>query len=142
MNPLPILALAAVAGTYSVVTYKLEQDFASPSHVQSVSNPMSDTADVSVYSLVERVAPAMDTARCEAQAQMDTILTVDFEEQPIEKRIVGDGLHVELWGSTEMGTWTLVHDGNDGVACVISSGIGWTDESSPDQIFMNAPLAS
>ena len=142
MNLLPILALAAVAGTYSVVTYKLEQDFASPFHVQSVSNPMSDTADVSVYSLVERVAPAMDTARCEVQAEMDIILTVDFEEKPIEKRIVGDGLHVELWGSTEMGTWTLVHDGNDGVACVISSGIGWTHESSPDQIFMNAPLAS
>lgn len=142
MNPLPILALAAVAGTYSVATHKLEQDFAAPSYVQSISYPMSNADDISVYGLVERVAPAMDTARCEAQAQMNTILTVDFEEKPIEKRIVGDGLHVELWGSTEMGTWTLIHDGSDGVACVISSGIGWTDESLPDQIFLNAPLAS
>lgn len=142
MNPLPILALAAVAGTYSVATRNLEQEFGRPAYVQSASYPTSGTEDLSVYGVIERVAPDLNTTRCEDQAQMNTILTVDFEEKPIEKRIVGDGLNVELWGSAKMGTWTLVHDGADGIACVVSSGIGWTPQSSPDQIFANAPLAS
>lgn len=144
MNPFPILALATVVGTYSVATDRLNQDFASQHYAvtDGVSYNPGGSNDLAVYDLVERAAPALNSPRCELEAQMASILARDYSEHPVDRRVVGDGLHVVLWGSTEMGTWTLVHDGNDGVACVVSSGIGWTDQSSPDQIFANAPLAS
>ena len=144
MNPLPILALVAVAGTYSMATERLNQDFAPKQYSQAeqVVYYPGGSDDLSVYSLMERVAPSLDSPRCEAQAQMASILARDFSEHPVENRVIGDGLQVVLWGSTEMGTWTLVHNGDDGVACVVSSGTGWTDLSSADEIFSAAPLSS
>jgi len=144
MNVLPLLALVSVVGTYSLATDQLNHDFAPQRHSlsQQVSFNPGDIDDLAVYDLVERAAPALNSPRCEVQAQMASILARDYSEHPVDRRVSGDGLHLVLWGSTEMGTWTLVHDGEDGVACVISSGIGWTHQSTPDLIFANAPLAS
>ena len=144
MNALSILALASVVGGYSLAIDRVYQEFAPQDHIFSepVSYYPAGMGNLSVHDLVERAAPALNTPRCEAQAQMASILARDYSEHPVGRRVVGDGLHVVLWGSTEMGTWTLVHDGDDGVTCVISSGIGWTDQSMADQIFANAPLAS
>ena len=144
MNALSLFALASVVGGYSLAIDNLYQEFAPQDYTyyEPVSYSPAGLDGLSVYDLVERAAPALDAPRCEAQAQMASILARDFSEHPVDRRVVGDGLHVVLWGSTEMGTWTLVHDGDDGVTCVVSSGIGWTDPSMADQIFANAPLAS
>ena len=144
MNVLPILALVAVAGTYAVASERSNQEFAPKPVIQTeqVAYYPGGTDDLSVYSLMERVAPSLDSPRCEGQAEMANILARDYNEQPVDKRVIGDGLHVVLWGSTDMGTWTLVHDGEDGVSCVVSSGTGWTDLSSADEIFANDPLSS
>ena len=144
MNLFPIIALAAVAGTYSMATDRLNQQFATkpPVQAEQVNYYPGGQNDLTVYTLMERVAPSLNTTRCEATAQMATILTIDFSEQPVEKRVMADGLDVELWGSDQMGTWTVVHNGNDGISCVVSSGTGWTAQTPPDQIFADAPLAS
>jgi len=141
MNPLPIIALAAVAGGYGLAIDRLNDQFAEPP-LQQASYSQQMANDLAVYDLIEKAAPALDAPRCEMEAVMANILQRDYAETPVEQRVVGDGLHVELWGSTEMGTWTIVHNGNDGMACVVSSGIGWTEQSSADQIFQDAPLAS
>ena len=142
MNPLPLVALAAIVGAYSVATDRLNDEFATRNDTQLASYPTGGPNDLAVYDLVERAAPALDAPRCEPEAMMANILQRDYAETPIETRVVGDGLHVQLWGSTEMGTWTIVHNGDDGMACVVTSGIGWTEQSTPDQVFADAPLAS
>ena len=144
MNVLSYIALATVVCGYSLAIDRVHQEFAPQEYAYSepVSYNPAGMGGLSVYDLVERAAPALNAPRCEGQAQMANILARDYSEHPVDRRVVGDGLHVVLWGSTEMGTWTLVHDGDDGITCVISSGIGWTDQSVADQIFANAPLAS
>lgn len=144
MNPLPFLALATVVGSYTLATDRLNQEFSPKQIIQTeqVSYMPGGADDLTVYDVMERVAPALDSPRCEAETEMASVLERDYSEHPVDKRVVGDGLQVVLWGSSDMGTWTLVHNGGDGVACVISSGTGWTETSSPEEIFANAPLAS
>ncbi|MEO6300077.1 MAG: hypothetical protein ABIV25_11160 [Paracoccaceae bacterium] len=142
MNPLPILALLGVAATYTVATQHLNDESDASAAQPPSSYSQAANTDLAVFDLVEHAAPSLDSPRCESQPAMAMILARDYDETPVEYRVVGEGLKVELWGSTEMGTWTLVHNGDDGIACVVSSGIGWTLNSTPDDVFKNAPLAS
>ena len=49
-----------------------------------------------------------------------------------------DGLR--LWGSDEMGTWTMVFERHDGSSCIVASGIGYQDGTDPSVIFRTAGL--
>ncbi len=142
MNPLPILALIGVAAVYVVATERTNEEFAARAAPAPSPYAAPANAGLAVFSLVEKAAPALDSPRCEAQAQMATVLMRDYDEAPVETRVVGDGLQVQLWGSLGAGTWTLVHNGSDGVSCVVSSGTNWTASSTPDDVFNSAPLAS
>lgn len=142
MNPLPFLALATIVASYSVATDQLGAHF-DPKYDPTVAAlEQGGTDDFAVYDLVEDASVSANAQRCETQATLAEILSRDFEETPVEQRVVGDGMKVELWSSDRMGTWTLVHNGADGRACVVTTGIGWTHDSSPDAIFAGAPLFS
>ena len=142
MNPLPILALLGVAATFAIASRHLNDEFTASAAQPPSPYLAAENRGLAIFQLVERAAPDLDSPRCESQAAMANILHRDYDEAPVEQRVVGDGLHIQLWGSTEMGTWTLVHNGDDGISCVVSSGINWTTNSSPDDIFNSAPLAS
>jgi hypothetical protein len=139
MKIVPILALGAVAATYFAATDRLEARFAAP----PLTAYAADTSpQPSVYHLLDGTGQPFDEPHCAPHAQLAANLTHDFAERPVENRFRGDGLEMQLWASTLMGTWTLVHLGSDGIACIVTSGTGWTDAASPDDVFLTAPLAS
>lgn len=148
MNTLPILALAAVASGYAAATARLDDYFASlPEPApEIVAWSAAPAAGLSVHGmpgdLPGHEANAYDQPHCDANAGMTSVLSQDFQEQRIDTRTRADGLLFDLYASDDMGTWTLVHRGVDGISCVVSSGTGWTSVTSPEQIFDGANLAS
>ncbi|WP_136648732.1 hypothetical protein [Paracoccus aeridis] len=76
------------------------------------------------------------TPWCDASAQIHGALDAEFGETLVlAKR---DGLR--LWGSDEMGTWTMVFERPDGSSCIVASGIGYQDGTDPSVIFRTAGL--
>ena len=78
------------------------------------------------------------TPWCDANAEIHGALDAEYGETlVVSKR---DGLR--LWGSDEMGTWTMVLERADGSSCVVASGIGYHDGTDPSAIFRSAGLSS
>ena len=46
----------------------------------------------------------------------------------------------QLWGSDQLGTWTLVAPRDDQTSCIIASGIGFSDDRSTQAYFQVAGL--
>ncbi len=42
------------------------------------------------------------------------------------------GSDVEISASDQFGTWTAIYTRADGIACVVTSGVGWTAGFAPD----------
>ena len=61
-------------------------------------------------------------------------LTHDFAETLRARKVSRDGLRIELWTSDLMGTWTALHHGEDGISCIVASGVDWTPAISPDDL--------
>ena len=53
-------------------------------------------------------------------------LSHDFDEALRAEKTSSEGLKIELWTSDVMGTWTALHHGEDGISCVIASGVDWS----------------
>lgn len=75
----------------------------------------------------------LDTPFCEVHDALTTSLARDFGETRQPLPASNEATATEIWASGEFGTWTLVEVQPDGVACVVASGIGWTDSSDPAQ---------
>jgi hypothetical protein len=148
MNTLPILALATVASGYAASTARLDDYFNSLPEpaAEIMAWPAAPATGLSVYDMPGTVPGhemlAYDQPHCGVDAELTRALSQDFQEQKIDTRTRADGLLFDLYTSADMGTWTLVHRGDDGVSCVVSSGTGWTDAATPDQIFDQADLAT
>lgn len=142
MNPLPFLGLAVVAGGFAVAIEALDLDFARSemTPIRPFSTNTSTSLSVEEDFLADTVP--VDIPHCEPAQTLAATLAEDFAEEPVEVRMAGDGLTVELWASSIMGTWTIVHHGFDGISCVIGSGVGWNTESGPDDVFAQVALAS
>lgn len=149
MNPIPFLGLAMVAGGYFAATGQLDEHFrtlpGTPPPQEISAWPAAQRPAIggtpSIYDMPGHV-PAYAEPHCEATATLAATLDHDFAETPVETRIAADGLVFDLYASPLMGTWTLVHRGADGIACIVSSGTGWADGTDPDHVFSAADLSS
>ena len=145
MNSLPILALGLVVSGYSYATAKLDDHFATTPVVQIVAYDAEGTDDFTVYdmaNLASQTPTDMTATRCDTAAVMAKSLENDFEEGFVNSSIKADGLVMDLYASPDQGTWTLIHRGNDGISCVVSSGIGWSDASKPQDVFNPVHLST
>lgn len=85
--------------------------------------------DLALYGLMEDRRQDLDEAHCGARADIGEKLRDGFEETPVTAMTSTGGLDLELWGSAEQATWTIVHHGRDGISCVVASGLGWNSDT-------------
>lgn len=76
-----------------------------------------------------------DQPYCASDAEIAQTLDHDFAE----RRVDTEG-QTELWGSDQMGTWTLVAAREDDTSCIIASGIGYDDERAAEVYYRTAGL--
>jgi hypothetical protein len=69
--------------------------------------------------------PALTETYCDARATVQAALGRDFAETPRLAALTGTGMTMELWTSDRTGSWTVVHHGQDGISCVVSTGMDW-----------------
>jgi len=143
MNPIPFLALGLIASGYAAFSSDITARVAAEP-AQIVAYPAYvGTDNLSIYDMPGATPDAAyDRPLCQDSATMVASLNHDFAETLVDTSLQADGLVMELYASTLMGTWTLVHKGDDGVSCVVTSGIGWTETATPDQVLAQANLAS
>lgn len=140
-NPVPYFALAVVASGYAVAVDRTNDHFDTLlPELTTYAATAGQTA--SVYDVLAHGSQPMDEPHCEADATLAATLRDDFAEAPVEQRVAADGLKMQLWASDIMGTWTMVHRGDDGITCIVSSGTGWISEGQTDQVFAAVPFAS
>ena len=65
---------------------------------------------------------------CMAVVEMEAALIDWYGEAPVPGAVASDQ---QLWASEATGTWTLMGLNNDGTACVLGQGAGWTDSDEP-----------
>lgn len=70
--------------------------------------------------------PSLTETWCDARAVVGETLRRDFAEEPRLAALTGTGLRMEFWASDLLGSWTLVHHGQDGISCIVTSGMDWT----------------
>lgn len=100
---------------------------------------ISMIANQPAQSLVPELNP--DEPYCDLRTTLTQTLSHDFGEHLVQTKSQGpDG--TELWGSDLMGTWTLVYHRQDGVACVIASGTGYSDGANPAVYYTQAGIAA
>ena len=78
-----------------------------------------------------------DQPYCAADSEIHQTLTQDFSENRIDAQ---QHAGTELWGSDQMGTWTLVAPRKDNTSCIIASGIGFDEEKSVEVYYTTAGL--
>ncbi|MCQ0969194.1 hypothetical protein MLD63_01925 (plasmid) [Paracoccus sp. TK19116] len=80
-----------------------------------------------------------DQPYCAADAEIEQTLDHDFAETLIDAG-GHQGMGTELWGSEQMGTWTLVAARDDGVSCIIASGTGYSPQNEAVEYYTVAGL--
>lgn len=78
-----------------------------------------------------------DQPYCADDSEIHQTLTQDFSENRIDAQ---QHAGTELWGSDQMGTWTLVAPRKDNTSCIIASGIGFDEEKSVEVYYTTAGL--
>ncbi|MCG6111113.1 MAG: hypothetical protein MEQ74_02865 [Paracoccus sp.] len=78
-----------------------------------------------------------DQPYCASDAEIAATLRHDFDEHPVE---TAGAQGTELWGSDQLGTWTLVAPRADETSCIIASGIGFSDDRSTQAYYTVAGL--
>lgn len=138
-NPLPLLALAGVAAGYAGAIHHDPYEPAKTPLVAMQSYPAASPANfqnLSVTNLVRRTGDALaeNEPNCQSSTNIVATLKHDFGENRRDSWVQAKTLKMELWASDEMGTWTLVQHDAGGIACVLSSGIGWRSDSNTNDI--------
>lgn len=78
-----------------------------------------------------------DQPYCAADAEIHQTLQHDFNEQPVDSQ---HHAQTQLWGSDQLGTWTLVAPRDDQTSCIIASGIGFDTAQDVDVYYTTAGL--
>lgn len=78
-----------------------------------------------------------DQPYCAVDDEIHATLKHDFNEAPID---ASHGKGTQLWGSDQMGTWTLVATRPDDTSCIIASGIGFDQGKDVDIYYKTAGL--
>ena len=134
------IARLAMVGSVTLLT-------AMPSLAATASNPIqgwSAMKDVDTATLLRDVQTmpvsaeaTEDQPYCAADAEIAATLEHDFNELPVDTANA-DG--TKLWGSEQMGTWTLVAARDDQTSCIIASGIGFDDQADTQAYYEVAGL--
>lgn len=78
-----------------------------------------------------------DQPYCDGDSAIAQTLRHDFAEHPVATRA-----GTELWGSAQMGTWTIVDHRDSGVTCIVGSGIGFQADVDPATFYQKAGFKS
>lgn len=151
-DPKKLSAVAAVmaialAGSVSMAVSMVGPREAAPLARTSVfpqvpagaDRPMDDVGpdvswgDLSVFDSISEIGAEQspDVPYCDHRRALLDTLDHDFAEKQRVITPLEQNRSVELWASDIMGTWTAVYTRADGVACVISSGVGWEKGDNP-----------
>jgi hypothetical protein len=76
-------------------------------------------------------SPDLTATYCDLRATVNRKLKDDFSEDPALAALTATGMTMELWTSDLLGTWTVVHHGNDGISCIVTSGMDWANDGDP-----------
>ncbi|SOC08069.1 hypothetical protein SAMN05877809_104225 [Rhodobacter sp. JA431] len=100
--------------------------------------------DLSVFDAISEIGAdqSPNVPYCDRHGRLGETLAHDFGEHPRVQRPLSNNRSVALWASDVMGTWTAVYTRADGVACVVSSGIGWESGGNPIALLGSAGLLS
>lgn len=143
MNVLPMIALSTAAiGFFGAVDHT-DRKFDAAESVQAESVQLTAYAaspHLSVHELLDREPQSVEQPFCDTTNALTANLEHDFAETAQASWAQGDDINMQLWASDVMATWTLLHVGQDGIACVVSSGIGWTADSTKDDILAMADI--
>lgn len=141
MNMLPILALGVLASGYAVAIESTDRMFDAMPQPELTAYTTTTSQDLAVYDVLAHGAQPADEPHCGTHALLTNTLADDFAEQPVERRVVAPDMKLELWASSLMGTWTMVHTGDDGISCIIASGTGWDSQDQTAEVFGQVALA-
>lgn len=139
------VAAAVALGSVTVAFSNVEPRETAPAPMRDSlafadsGRPMDDNGpdipfgDFSVFDAITRIGAAQpaDEPFCDRREKLLQTLDHDFAEHPHLRSPLDARRSVELWASEVMGTWTAVYTRADGVACVVSSGIGWETGHDP-----------
>lgn len=134
------IASTLTAGALAVSTLALpdrtvEEDRVPVEEIEvHAAMPSARGQPLSVYDALghEQISPAQ--TYCDRHEVVAGGLTQDFAETLRAEKVSRDGLKIELWTSDLMGTWTALHHGEDGISCIVASGVDWTPAVSPDDL--------
>ena len=134
--PTALLALALALPASAAITSR-EDNLAAPRGWSAMAGMDPHAVAEMARSLPLSDQAAGDQPWCDHRAEVERTLTHDFGEEKIATAARG----MVLWGSELMGTWTMVLDRADATSCVIASGIGYSDTTSPQVFFTQAGLS-
>lgn len=138
-NPIPFVALGAIALGYSVAIEKADAAFdAAPAPVVA---SFAAAPGLSVHNFIGRLPETVQDPLCDAHDAVTASLTEDFEEVLETSWTQEPTITVELWTSDLMGTWTLLTVGGDDMACIVSSGFGWSEGMDAESILQDRPIS-
>lgn len=152
LRPLALAAVAAIGGlvlpaslAFSAIDFHADERAGAP--VPRVWAAIAGADTPSVISMVSRQEAqgatdqlTPDEPYCDQSKTLTRTLAEDFAERLVQTRSKSPA-GTELWGSDLMGTWTLVYQRQDGVACVIASGTGYSGAVNPALYYTQAGIA-
>lgn len=137
-NPLPLLALGAVAVGYFGAVERTDRAFDAMPQSQVAAYPASQ--GLSVEEFVGQLPQTVQDPLCDTKDVITVSLSGDFAET-MEASWTQRDSGIELWASDLMGTWTLLHVNEDGLACIVQSGFGWQEGMTPEAVVQGGPLS-
>ena len=138
-NPLPFLALSAVALGYSGAMDRVEANFqADPAPAVT---GFAAASNLSVQDFAASLPESLQDPLCDARDLITEDLSQDFAETLEASWAQDQDVTIEVWTSDLMGTWTVLHVENAGLACILSSGFGWTDGMTAQDVLRDQPLS-
>lgn len=79
-----------------------------------------------IYAVIISILPVSAQQVCAARSEIVDMLTNKYKEQVIGRGVAGRSV-LEIWVS-EKGSFTLVTNSPNGVACLIGAGVDWQTE--------------
>ena len=138
-NPLPLLALGALAVGYAGAIKETDRAFAANTSTTVAAFPAAE--NLSVQDFVGKLPETVQDPLCDAKATVTASLSDDFAEVFEASWSSTADVSVELWTSDLMGTWTVLHVDDAGLACIVSSGFGWEEGMAAEAILQDRPLS-
>lgn len=137
----PRIARLAVAGSVALLTAMPAMAASRPDQPVQGWSAMQGTDPATLLNDVQTMPVSEladeDQPYCASDDEIANTLAQDFNERPIDTAGAGG---TELWGSDQMGTWTLVAARADDTSCIIASGIGYSDEKNAALFYRTAGL--